>query len=90
MGHIKIEDLQRFVSVPVEVAITDQGDGEKAPFLLKTIRQVKLCPDQTHLRIYFDQVHFFAIPLTARVFKTNDTWAAYDSDSNLTYTIKKV
>ncbi|WP_246140896.1 hypothetical protein [Bacillus marasmi] len=90
MGHIKVEDIQTFISVPVEIAIIDEAEGEQAPFVRKIIRQVKTCPDQTHLRIYFDHVQFFAVPLIAHVTQTNDAWSAYDNDSALRYTIRKV
>lgn len=90
MGHIKIEELQGFISVPVEVAITDEEGPDKAPFVPKKIKQVMLCPDQTHLKIYFDSVKFFAIPLTAQVTQTKAEWSAYDSISALRYTIRKV
>ncbi|NMD71990.1 hypothetical protein HHO41_16950 [Bacillus sp. DNRA2] len=90
MGHIKIEELRAFVSVPVEVAITDEKGSENAPFVKKIIKQVKLCPDQTHIRIYFDSIKFLAIPITAEVTQNEDDWSAYDLESALRYTIRKV
>lgn len=85
-----MEDLQDFVSVPVEVAILDEHGGEKAPFVKKTIKRLGLCPDQTHLRIYFDDVYFLAVPLDSKVRKTNLEWSAIDAGGNLHYKIRKV
>jgi hypothetical protein len=90
VGHIKIEELQSFVAVPVEVAILDEEGGERAPFVSKTVKKLELCPDQTHLRIYFDDFYFFAVPLHANVNQTENLWSAFDSDSELRYTIRKV
>lgn len=90
MGHIKVEELRTFVFVPVEVAITDEEGSENAPFVQKIIKQVKLCPDQTHIRIYFDTIKFLAIPIIAEVMQNQEEWSAYDPGSALRYTIRKV
>ena len=57
--HIKIEDLQSFCLEKVQVAILDQDGEDQAPFVSKTIQKLELCPDNTHLRIYFDRQYLF-------------------------------
>lgn len=89
MGHIKIEDLQSYLFKKVEVAILDKDGEDQAPFVLKTIQKLESCPDNTHLRIYFDQRTFFAIPFTSTVFKNENEWSAYDQESGLQYVVRK-
>ncbi|PLR83612.1 hypothetical protein CVD25_17315 [Bacillus canaveralius] len=89
MQHINLEELRRFVSVPVAVGIQDDQGDEKAPFIRKTIQKIEICPDETHLRIYFDSFHFFAVPLTANVIQTEQEWSAFDRESGLYYLLKK-
>ncbi|KAA9022610.1 hypothetical protein [Niallia endozanthoxylica] len=89
MEHIKMEDLQPFISQKVMVAILDKDGEEQAPFVPKEIQKLELCPDHTHLRIYFDRRHFFAIPLTASVSLAENAWTAFDQQSQLYYVIKK-
>lgn len=86
MVHISIEELEPFMSVPVRVAI--QGE-EHAPWMDKTIKKARLCPDGTHVRLYFDDFYFLAIPVTAAVTKTESNWTAYDEEVGLYYIIKK-
>ena len=87
--HIKIEDLQSFCLEKVQVAILDQAGENQAPFVSKTIQKLELCPDNTHLRIYFDQRTFFAIPLTSTVSRNENEWSAYDGQSGLKYVVRK-
>ncbi|WP_071396268.1 hypothetical protein [Bacillus tuaregi] len=89
MEHIKMEDLQSFISKKVIVAILDKEGEEQAPFVPKEIQRLEICPDQTHLRIYFDLRQFFAVPLTANVSLADNAWTAYDQQSELYYVIKK-
>lgn len=90
MGHINFEHLQEFIKSPVEVSIQDEEGEERAPFVRKEIRKIELCPDQTHLRIYFDQRKFFAIPLESKVELVGSIWTATDMCNKLTYVIRKV
>lgn len=90
MEPIKIiEDLQQFTSFPVKVSIQDVQGGEKAAFVRKMIKKLELCPDRTHIRIYFDDFYFFAVPLTSSVVQTRSEWAAFDKASELNYVIRK-
>ena len=89
VDHIKIEDLQSYVLEKVQVAILDQDGEDQAPFISKTIQKIQLCPDNTHLRIYFDRRTFFAIPLTATVSRNENEWSAYDQQSGLRYVVRK-
>lgn len=90
MGHIKIEELQTFANSPVEVAIVDVSGNERAPFVNKTIKKIEVCPDGTHVRFYFNDFHFFAVPIGAETTENSSEWSAFDADSELRYTIRKV
>ncbi|MCL6571275.1 MAG: hypothetical protein K6T88_06255 [Bacillus sp. (in: Bacteria)] len=90
MELIKLDDVKRFVGVPLEVIIHDQEGRDQAPAVKKTVKKVQLCPDGTHIRFYFDDVYFLAVPKTCRVIQSEQQWSAFDSKSDLTYTIKKV
>jgi len=90
VGAIDIEELQRFTGSEVEVAVHDQQSKDQAPMVKKTIKKLQLCPDQTHVRFYFDDFYFLAVPLTSDVVETENTWNASDADSGLIYSIKKV
>jgi hypothetical protein len=87
--HVKIDDLQSYLFEKVQVAILDKDGEDQAPFVTKTIQKLQLCPDNTHLRIYFDQYAFFAIPLTATVTRNEFDWSAYDGQSGLQYVVRK-
>lgn len=89
MELIKKEDLDRFVRQNVQVAILDEEGNDKAPFVHKEIIKIGLCPDGTHLRIYFDRMNFFAVPLTSSVEASDSRWAAFDQEAGLKYVIKK-
>jgi hypothetical protein len=87
---IKLEDVNRFVSVPVEIAIQDAEGGDQAPAVKKIVNKVQFCPDGTHIRFYFDNIYFLAVPISSQVRESEDQWTACDSESGLTYTVKKV
>lgn len=90
MEPIKIDDVKRFVGVAVEIAIQDEEGGDQALSVRKTVKKVQLCPDGTHVRFYFDDFYFLAVPLASRVQQTETKWTAIDLESGLQYTIKKV
>jgi hypothetical protein len=87
---IKLDDVKRFVGVPLEVIIHDQEGRDQAPAVKKTVKKVQYCPDGTHIRFYFDDIYFLAVPKICRVSQSEAEWSAFDSTSNLTYTVKKV
>jgi hypothetical protein len=87
---IKLEDVNRFVGVPVEIAIQDAEGGDQAPAVKKIVKKIQLCPDETHIRFYFDDFYFLAVPVSSQVRESEDQWSAFDSESGLTYTVKKV
>lgn len=89
MELIKVEDLQSFVSKKVKVSILDTSGEEQAPFLSKTIQKLEICPDNTHLRIYFDRLNFLAVPMTSRVSMNHSVWSACDDQAGLEYVIRK-
>lgn len=84
-----IKDLERFLGEKIEVAIHDAETDTQPPWIEKQIKKLELCPDETHLRIYFDTFYFFAIPLTSSVSQSDDDWSAYDLESGLYYLIRK-
>ncbi|MDX8367110.1 hypothetical protein [Cytobacillus sp. IB215665] len=90
MELVNKNDLNSFVLQNVEVAIFDDQDDDKAPFVPKIIQKTALCPDETHLRIYFDHMNFFAVPLSSSVNKHDNEWKAFDSEHALYYVIRKV
>lgn len=90
MELIKLETVEQFVGVPLEIAIQDKDGGDQAPSVKKTVKKVQYCPDGTHIRFYFDDFYFLAVPLASRVNQSEDQWSASDIESGLTYTIRKV
>ncbi len=83
------EDLEPFVSTFIQVGIFGRDDEDHPPWLDKKLVKTSLCPDQTHLRIYFDLQTFVAIPLMSEVERDADQWCAYDQESGLRYVIKR-
>jgi hypothetical protein len=86
---INLEDLQRFAGKKAEITIHDEQGGDQAAAVKKSIKKVQLCPDQTHVRFYFDQVYFLAVPINSSITETLTQWSAFDQESGLTYIIKK-
>lgn len=88
MPGIELESLKNFAFGPISVAIIDK-QGEKAPFVQKQVKKIELCPDKTHIRIYFDSHFFIAIPLNSQLTKTHNEWSAYDEMAELYYVIQR-
>jgi hypothetical protein len=84
-----INGLTPFVGEEIEVAIHDADTDMQPPWVEKQIKKLELCPDGTHLRIYFDTFYFFAVPLTSSFSQSDFDWSAYDSESGLYYLIRK-
>lgn len=89
MELTEIKSLESFIFEDVEVAILDENGEDLAPFVKKAVFKTELCPDGTHLRIYFNLKQFFAVPLTAKVNNSDDTWSAFDEQAGLTYVIRR-
>ncbi|MBM7605553.1 hypothetical protein JOC75_003576 [Metabacillus crassostreae] len=89
MDHINSLQLSDFVSIPVKVTIQGSDKEEQPSWMNKTIQSSKLCPDGTHIRLYFDQRSFIAFPKTCKVTRKGDIWSAYDDETCLTYLIKR-
>lgn len=85
---INIEDVESFISKDVGVTIYDSTWTDQSPLKTQKVHKVELCPSETHVRIFFDEKRFFAIPRTSHVEKTNTTWTATDEESGLHYVIK--
>ena len=88
MPAVKMEDLKTFVKKPVQVSVYGGPEEDQAPWIPKQVYAVELCPDQTHLRIYFDYYYFLAVPLTSTVIRQENEWTAYDETCGLYYSIK--
>ncbi len=88
---INLEELKIYANQTVELSIQDYSAEEQtAPFIKKLLVKVGLCPDQTHVRIYFDDRNFFAIPRSCQVTVSEKEWVAFDEASKLYYVIRKV
>jgi hypothetical protein len=85
-----LDELQRFADSDVEIKIQDMDGGDQAPAVRKTVKKIQFCPDQTHIRFYFDDIHFLAVPLASKVNETETEWSALDQESGLHYHFKKV
>lgn len=88
MGLINIEDVEPFISKDVGVTIYDSTWADQSPLRTQKVHKVELCPNDTHVRIFFDEKRFFAVPRTSRVEVTNATWTATDEEAGLHYVIK--
>jgi hypothetical protein len=87
---INLENVKHFVGCPVEILIHDQEGSDQAPAVRKSIKKVQYCPDGTHIRFYFDDFYFLAVPRSCSVQRTEVEWSAFDPESGLHYTVKKV
>lgn len=90
MEPINLNNLQRFVGVQAKIAIIDSEGGDQAPAIQKIVKKVQICPDKTHIRFYFDDFYFLAVPLACIVNETETEWSALDQESGLHYFLKKV
>ncbi|MDL4841917.1 hypothetical protein [Aquibacillus rhizosphaerae] len=88
MQTVEMKSLEKLVDSSVQVCIYGKSSEDKAPWVDKRISKLSLCPDETHLRIYFDSHFFFAVPLTSSVEQKQNEWIAYDKEANLHYAIK--
>ena len=89
MAVIKSEEINRFLHLPVRIGIQDSEEEDKPPFIEKIINKAEVCPDGTHLRLYFNERNFLAVPLNAEVTESGYEWSAHDVRSGLTYIIRK-
>jgi hypothetical protein len=87
---INLNELQRFAGTQVEIKIQDMDGGDQAPAVRKSVKKIQLCPDKTHIRFYFDDFYFLAVPLASRISETETEWSAFDQESGLHYYFKKV
>ncbi|MEH7417846.1 hypothetical protein V7266_21470 [Neobacillus drentensis] len=90
MEPINLADVESFTDTLVDILIQDEQGGDQAAAVRKTIKKAQYCPDKTHIRFYFDHFYFLAVPLTCKVNLSDEAWSAFDTDSGLTYTLKKV
>jgi uncharacterized protein YprB with RNaseH-like and TPR domain len=88
---INLKTLKVYVNQTIEFSIQDHtGEEQPAPFVKKQVKKVELCPDQTHVRLYFDPRNFWAIPLSSDVAVSDKGWVAFDDVSKLYYVIREV
>lgn len=84
------EQLESFINQRIEISIYG-GEEEEIPAAVeKKLYKLEHCPDQTHLRFYFDPYYFIAIPLDSRCEYTEKEWLAFDSVQGLHYKIRKI
>lgn len=88
MGLINIEDVRSFVSQDVGVTIYDKTWTDQSALRSQKVYKVELCPSSTHVRIFFDEKRFFAVPRTSEVEVTDSKWSAFDKESGLHYVIQ--
>jgi hypothetical protein len=84
-----MEDLQSFLTEDVGVTIYDRSWQDQTPLMTKQIHHIGTCPEGTHVRIYFDEQRFFAVPYTAAVTMNETEWIAFDKQAGLHYMIRK-
>jgi hypothetical protein len=82
------EALQPFVAHPICLSIRGEEEEEYSPEVEKTLVKLEACPDGTHLRLYFNQVQFLAIPFVSQITLGEDSYQAYDSVTKLYYHVK--
>ena len=90
MEHINLADVEQFTGAQVDIIIGDEQVSDQAATVRKTIEKVQYCPDKTHIRFYFDDFYFLAVPIESRISHTETEWSAFDTESGLHYTVKKV
>jgi hypothetical protein len=87
---INLEELRGFVGSFVEVSVHDQEGGDQAPAIKKKIEKIEYCPDDTHIRFYFDRFNFIAVPLASDIAQSETLFSASDTESGLTYTFRVI
>ncbi|WNS78417.1 hypothetical protein RRU94_00120 [Domibacillus sp. DTU_2020_1001157_1_SI_ALB_TIR_016] len=88
MELIKTEELRPYIAVPVQVGVQD-ASGERAPLVSRVIQKAAICPDGTHIRLYFDRRFFLAVPRKSCVTKNEQEWMAFDQETELSYIVRK-
>ncbi|MFB3162025.1 hypothetical protein ABLO26_11655 [Neobacillus sp. 179-J 1A1 HS] len=90
METINLEELRGFVGARVEVSVHDQQGGDQAPAINKKLEKIEYCPDQTHIRFYFDRFNFIAVPIASDMAQSETLFSASDTESGLTYTFRLI
>jgi hypothetical protein len=81
--------FEEFIGQSMRITICG-GEGEEiAPAVTKPLHHVGLCPDQTHIRLYFNELQFVAIPVDSEWSEASEQVTAYDTEGKLTYMIQK-
>lgn len=89
MALLAIEDVKSLIRENVGVTIYDESWTAQSPLREEKIHHVSLCPNKSHLRIYFNERNFFAIPREAKVKTRDNKWIAYDEKSRLHFVIER-
>lgn len=89
MELIESLELNDFISIPVLLTIQGKEEEDKPAWMEKVVQSVELCPDGTHVRLYFDSLHFIAFPKDSVVSRKENTWSAFDQETFLTYLMEK-
>jgi hypothetical protein len=69
--------IDRLIEKLIQISIIDMADHaetEKAPVIRKVLNRVQACPDNTHVRLFFDQTSFLASQFVVIVSSMPSTW----------------
>lgn len=87
----KFRALEQFIGETIDVHIFGEKDEDHPPAVTKSLKKLELCPDKTHLRLYFDDFYFIAVPVESNfVSALGHTVVIHDPTANLNYKIKRV
>ena len=84
------EALDAFINQTVEFKIYDGADQVPPVPVQKLVYKIEYCPDKTHIRLFFDDFFFIAIPLASQFSIADGQIDAFDTENHLSYSIKKL
>jgi hypothetical protein len=89
VGIDHFKELKEFISQPIQVSIQGEDGEDQGPVVGKNLLKLEPCPDNTHMRIYFDRYYFIAIPYSSEIVWVNNEFQAFDHEGKLYYRIRK-
>jgi hypothetical protein len=88
--HLQRRLIDRLIEKLIQISIIDMADHpetEKTPVIRKVLNRVQACPDNTHVRLFFDQTSFLAIPFSCKSICNDSEFHAFDLEAGLHYHI---
>lgn len=85
-------DIQSFLLSTITISIQDiaeNAEEQQAAAVKKHVKKIGSCPDETHLRLYFDNITHLAIPFTCESSCSENELHALDKTQKLHYVIRK-